>query len=70
MEQVKRDMAIIGLLGTMWDTYEFVNLANALSVIKNFEKPMKTLTLQTTECAYFIQRYARMSSLSMCDLGK
>ncbi|TBU55432.1 hypothetical protein BD310DRAFT_825821 [Dichomitus squalens] len=63
INQDKRDKAIDGLLEAMDNIYNFANRALQLGDIdKDRKKLLKDMTLQTTQCAYFIRDQAQVKN--------
>ena len=61
--QDKRDKAMEDLLESMYDLYDYVVGAGHLPEIgKRRTKLLKDMSLQTTECAYFIRDKARVEN--------
>ncbi|PPQ93771.1 hypothetical protein CVT25_008150 [Psilocybe cyanescens] len=61
VDQIERDERIEGLGRTMCDLYDYVLDACSVQKIASFEKALKQLLAQTTECAYFIGDYRSIS---------
>ena len=57
-DQNRRDQAVDDLAQTMRDIYVLVEEADPLRERKTLKDIIIALSKQTTECAYFIQKYA------------
>ena len=55
-----RDEKIKDLVSTMADMYAFMHEAQPVEKIESHKKILAVVAKQTTECAYFIQEYARI----------
>ncbi|KAG9312578.1 hypothetical protein JVU11DRAFT_6974 [Chiua virens] len=62
VSQKDRDDQITCLAGTMGDVLAFVKDADPLKAVKAHVDPLKVLTQQLMECAYFIRDYAEHRS--------
>ncbi|TDL15069.1 hypothetical protein BD410DRAFT_796718 [Rickenella mellea] len=62
INQIGRDDSIDSLLDTMKEAYKFVYDANGLSDNASLNNILVAFAIQSTECGYFIQTYARTKS--------
>ena len=62
VSQVVLDDKLRGLVEAMSDMFAFVNAAEPLKVIDSHAKIIKCITLQVTDCGYFISQYAKDES--------